>query len=107
MAESVNSHPFNLAQSIQVQSGSVVSKTLVNKPGGTVTLFAFDAGQALSEHTAPYDALVIILEGEADVSISGEWHHLKGGESILMPANAPHALNAVSAYKMVLIMLKS
>ncbi len=100
-------NPFNLADSVQVQSGSVVSKTLINKPSGTVTLFAFDEGQALSEHTAPYDALAIILDGEAEISISSTWYHLRAGESIIMPANAPHALKAAKPYKMALIMIKS
>jgi len=99
--------PFSTADSIQTQSGSVVSKTLINKPTGTVTLFAFDAGQSLSEHTAPYDALVILLDGEAEISISGVWHKVHGGESIMLPAGHPHALKAVTPYKMMLVMIKS
>lgn len=102
-----NNLPINLAQSVSIQTGSVVSKTLINKPAGTVTLFAFDQGQSLSEHTAPYDALVIILEGEAEISISGQWTTVKTGESLLLPANLPHALLAKKAYKMMLIMVKA
>jgi quercetin dioxygenase-like cupin family protein len=107
MSDSAFNQPFNLADSVQIQTGSVVSKTLINKPSGTVTLFAFDEGQTLSEHTAPYDALVVILDGEAEISISGTWHHLQTGESIIMPANDPHALKAAKPYKMALIMIKS
>lgn len=99
--------PYHLAGSIQVQSGSVVSKTLVNKPVGTITLFAFDQGQTLSEHTAPYDALVQILEGEAEISLAGQPVQVKAGEVLLMPANVPHALKAVTAYKMLLTMIKA
>ncbi len=98
--------PFSLADSIQIQSDAVVSKTMINKPTGTVTLFGFDEGQSLSEHAAPYDALVILLEGEADISISGEWFRVITGQSLLLPANKPHALKAVTPYKMLLIMIK-
>ncbi len=99
--------PFSIADAIQIQSGSVVSKTLINKTTGTVTLFAFDAGQSLSEHTAPYDALVILLEGEAKISIDGIWHTVLSGQSLMLPAGLPHALNAKTAYKMMLVMIKS
>jgi quercetin dioxygenase-like cupin family protein len=85
----------------------VVSKTLINKNAGTATLFAFDRGQGLSEHTAPYDALVTILDGEAEISISGVRNILKKGEMIIMPANKPHALKAITPFKMILIMIKS
>jgi len=100
------STPFNLADSIQVQDDAVVSKTIINKPTGTVTLFGFDAGQALSEHTAPYDALVILIEGEAEISVSGSWSKVSAGQSMLLPANQPHALKAVTPYKMMLVMIK-
>jgi quercetin dioxygenase-like cupin family protein len=100
------STPFELSDSIQIQYDAVVSKTIINKPTGTVTLFGFDAGQSLSEHTAPYDALVILIEGEADISIAGQWSRVKGGQSILLPANKPHALKAVTPYKMMLVMIK-
>lgn len=97
----------NINQIIQFQDGSVVSKEIVNKPTGTITLFAFDKGQGLSEHTAPYDALVIIIEGVAEITISGMKHKVKSGEMLLMPANSPHTLKAIEPFKMMLIMIKS
>lgn len=98
---------INLSGLIDYQEGSVVSRTLINKKSGTVTLFAFDTGQGLSEHAAPYDAMVYILEGEADVIISGKSHIVTEGEMIIMPANEPHALKANIDFKMLLIMIKS
>ena len=96
-----------LANLVDYQSGSVVSREIINKNTGTVTLFAFDEGQGLSEHTAPFDALVCILDGEAEIIISGKPHRLKAGEMIIMPANEPHALHAVKRYKMLLVMIRS
>lgn len=95
------------AASVEYQKDAVVSKTLINKSAGTVTLFAFDQGQGLSEHTAPFDAMVYMLDGEAEIIISGHPYYLKNGESIIMPAHHPHALKAVKAFKMMLIMIKS
>lgn len=95
------------AETIDYQTDAVVSKTLINKPSGTVTLFAFDAGQGLSEHTAPFDAMVYILDGSADIIISGINNRVKCGEMIIMPAHQPHALNAIEKFKMMLIMIKS
>jgi quercetin dioxygenase-like cupin family protein len=92
---------------IEYQQASVVSRTLIDKKAGTVTLFAFDEGQGLSEHTAPYDALVQITDGEAGVTISGKTHRLRAGEMIIMPANRPHALRAVERFKMLLTMIKA
>lgn len=89
------------------QDGSVVSRTIINKKTGTVTFFAFDKEQGLSEHTAPFDALVYLLDGEAEISISGKPHHLKQGEMIIMPADQPHALKALKKFKMILIMIRS
>lgn len=97
----------NLSAAVSYQPGAVVSKTLINKKGGTVTLFAFDAGQGLSEHTAPFDAMVVILDGSAEITISGKPYSVKAGESITMPANEPHALKAPVPFKMLLIMIKS
>lgn len=94
-------------ETINYQEGSVVSKELVNKPTGTVTLFAFDKDQGLSEHTAPYDALVFITEGIAEITVSGVKNEVRTGEMLLMPANSPHALKAVEKFKMLLIMIKS
>jgi len=96
-----------LVDLLDYQKASVVSRTLVDRDAGTVTLFAFDQGQGLSEHTAPYDALVHVLDGEADVTISGKIQRLGAGEIIIMPANQPHALKAVNRFKMALIMIRS
>jgi len=89
------------------QKDSIVSRTLIDKNTGTVTFFAFDKGQGLSEHTAPFDALVYLLDGEAEINISGKPFSLKQGEMIIMPANEPHALKAVKQFKMILTMIKS
>jgi len=97
----------NLVKLIAYQEGSVVSRAIIDKKAGTVTLFAFDQGQGLSEHMAPYDALVHVLEGEAEVTISGKLVRLKAGEVTVMPANEPHALSAVSRFKMLLTMVRS
>ncbi len=92
---------------VAYQDGSIVSKEIIKKATGTVTIFAFDQGQGLSEHTAPFDALVQIVDGEAEIVIAGESHHLKEGEIIVMPAGKPHALKALEKFKMVLVMIKS
>jgi quercetin dioxygenase-like cupin family protein len=92
---------------ITYQEASVVSRTLIDKKAGTVTLFAFDEKQGLSEHTAPYDALVQITDGEADITISGKTHRVKEGEMIIIPANHPHALKAVKRFKMLLTMTRA
>lgn len=97
----------NLSKSINYQKGTIVSRTIINKPSGTVTLFAFDKGQGLSEHIAPYDAMVYLLDGQADIKISGKTNKLISGEIIIMPANRPHALKAAERFKMLLIMIKS
>ncbi len=97
----------NLAELIAYQPGAVVSRTIVGKKTGTITLFAFDRSEGLSEHTAPFDAFVQILDGEAEIRISGELFHLKSGEMIVMPAHEPHALSAVTPFKMLLVMIKS
>ncbi len=92
---------------VDYQDGAVVSREVMKKPTASVTLFAFDEGQGLSEHTAPFDALVQVLEGEAEISIAGNPHRLHGGEMILMPAGQPHALKAVTRFKMILTMIRS
>ena len=99
--------PAKLVDLIDYQEGSVVSRTLIDKKAGTVTLFAFDEAQGLSEHTAPYDATVCLLEGEAEIVISGKTHRVEGGEVIILPANEPHALKALKRFKMLLIMIRS
>ncbi len=96
--------PVDLAD---YQEGAVVSRTIIDKESGSVTLFAFDEEQGLSEHSAPYDALVYIIDGEAEFVISGKTFHMKKGEMILMPANEPHALKAVKRFMMILTMIKS
>jgi quercetin dioxygenase-like cupin family protein len=96
----------NVAEFVSYQDGSVVSREILKKPTGTVTVFAFDAGQGLSEHTAPFDALVQVLEGRVEITIAGEAHRLSGGQIILMPAHQPHALKALERFKMMLTMVR-
>ena len=98
---------LNSKEIIEYQNDSIVSKMLINKDVGSVTLFAFDEKQKLSEHTAPFDALVQILDGEVEISISGEKYSLKQGDFIIMPANKPHAVTAIKKVKMILTMIKS
>jgi quercetin dioxygenase-like cupin family protein len=105
--ENLTGKAVNMAGLVDYQAGSVVSRTIIDKPAGTLTLFAFGQGQGLSEHTAPFDALVYILDGEAEVVISGRSHPVKQGEMLIMPANEPHALRAVKKFKMMLAMIKS
>jgi quercetin dioxygenase-like cupin family protein len=95
------------AELVNYQDGAVVSREIVKKPAGNVTLFAFDEGQGLSEHTAPFDALVQMVEGEAEIMIGGQPHQLQVGEMILMPAGQPHALKALKRFKMILTMIRS
>lgn len=99
--------PENLEALIDYQPASVVSRTLIKKSSGTVTLFAFDAGEGLSEHTAPYDALIFLMDGEAEVQIAQATHVVKKGQALLLPANVPHALRATSKFKMMLTMIRS
>ena len=101
------SEVVRLNELIEYQEGSIVSRTLLDKETGTITLFAFDKGQGLSEHTAPFDALVYLLDGEAEIVISGNPLTLRKGEMVLMPANQPHALKAITKFKMLLTMIKS
>jgi quercetin dioxygenase-like cupin family protein len=96
-----------LVDLVAYQKGSVVSRTIIDKKTGTVTLFSFDEGQGLSEHTAPFDALVFIIDGEAEITISGKPLHLGEGEMTIMPANQPHALKAAKRFKMLLAMIRS
>ena len=99
---------INVEELIQYQDNSVVSMEVIKKELGTVTLFAFDKGQGLSEHSAPFDAMVQIIDGEAEITLAGEPHTVKKGEMLIMPANVPHALQAVNGpYKMILTMIKS
>ena len=98
--------PFNLARDVNYAIGSVVSKTLLKKNTGNITLFSFDKGQGLSEHMAPFDATVYILDGWATITIGGTPHTVKAGEIIIMPANISHALHAEEKFKMLLVMIR-
>jgi quercetin dioxygenase-like cupin family protein len=98
---------IEMASLAEYQEGSIVSRTVIDKKAGTITFFAFDEEQGLSEHVAPYDALVCMLDGEAQVVVSGKTFHLKEGEMIILPANKPHALKATKKFKMMLIMIKA
>jgi len=97
----------HLLDLVNYQEGAVVSRTLVKRATGTITLFAFDDGQGLSEHTAPFDALGYLLEGEAEITVSGKPLRTTAGEAVLMPANQPHSLKAIGKFKMLLTMVRS
>ncbi|MBN1288124.1 MAG: cupin domain-containing protein [Actinobacteria bacterium] len=103
----IRSDILNLAQVIDYQAGSVVSREIVKGKTGGVTVFAFDEGEGLSEHTAPFDALVQVLDGEVEVMISGRLLRLEEGESVIMPADQPHSLKALKRFKMLLTLIKS
>ncbi len=105
--EDLRGQVLNAAGLVDYQAGAVVSRTVIKKETGTVTIFAFDQGQGLSEHTAPFDALVFLLEGEAEIRIAGAPRRVKAGEMIILPANQPHALQAVARFKMALVMIRS
>jgi quercetin dioxygenase-like cupin family protein len=96
-----------LVELLQYQDASIVSRVLLKNKGGTVTLFAFDVGEGLSEHTAPFDALVVVTDGEADIEIASESFRVKQGETIILPANRPHAVKAATRFKMLLIMIRA
>lgn len=98
---------IDLLDLLDYQKDSIVSREIVNKKTGTVTLFAFDKGQGLSEHTAPFDAVVYVLDGSVRITISGKSHIIKKGQMIIMPANKPHSLKALKRFKMLLVMIKS
>ena len=105
-AVTVKGKPFDLTESVTYAIGSVVSKTLLKKDTGNLTLFSFSQGQGLSEHTSPYDAVVYILDGEARISIGGEEQTVRTGQMLIMPADVPHALQADTQFKMLLIMIR-
>lgn len=106
MSAAPKSQVFPLAEMVSYQEGSIVSRQITKSEAGNVTLFAFDAGQELSEHTAPYDALVHILDGSAEIRISGRPYDLTTGEAIILPAGEPHALKASQRFKMLLTMVR-
>lgn len=97
----------DVASLVEVQPGAVVSREVIGKPQGTVSLFAFDQGEGLSEHTSPYDALVLALEGKVRVTLDGAEHEVGEGQMIMMPANVPHALEAVTPFKMMLVLIRA
>ena len=105
--ENLKEKAIKLADLVDYQEGSIVSRTIIDKKTGTITLFAFDKEQGLSQHTAPFDALIYLLEGEAEITITGKPYHLKEGEMIIMPANEPHAVKATQKFKMILSMIRS
>jgi quercetin dioxygenase-like cupin family protein len=104
---SLKAQATNLVSLIDYQKGSVVSRVLIDKKTGTLTLFAFDEDQGLSEHTAPFDAFVYILDGKAEIVISSKTHNVDTGEMIIMPANEPHSLKALEKFKMMLVMIRA
>lgn len=104
--ESLVSQVLDFKELIDYQDGSVVSRELLTKKTGNITLFAFDRGQGLSEHTAPFDATVFCIEGEVEITISGKPYRVKAGEMLIMPANQPHSLQAVERFKMLLTMIR-
>ena len=106
-AEQLVAQTAKLVDLVGYQEGTIVSRTILDKETGSVTLFAFDKGEGLSEHTTPYDALVFLLDGEAEITISGQPHRLTGGDAILMPGNQPHAVEAVERFRMVLTMIRT
>jgi len=105
IGKKLEAQTVKLIDLIGYQEGSVVSRTIIDEEAGTVTLFAFDKDQGLSEHTTPYNALVYLVDGEAEIVISGNTHHVTEGEMIIMPANKPHALKAAKKFKMLLVMI--
>jgi quercetin dioxygenase-like cupin family protein len=107
MPEELKAKPFKVEDLIEYQEGSVVSREIIRKNTGTVTIFAFDKGEGLSEHTAPFDALVQVIDGKAEITISGNKNVLEKGDMIIMPANEPHTLQALERFKMILIMIRS
>lgn len=98
---------FNLNDSIEYSAGGIISKTILKKQTGNISVFSFDKGEALSEHTAPFDALIMAIDGKGEITIGGEPHVLTAGQNIIMPANIPHAVNATERFKMMLIMIRS
>jgi quercetin dioxygenase-like cupin family protein len=105
--ESITGRALNLTELVAYQEGSIISRTLIDKKMGTLTVFAFGEGQGLSEHTVPYDAFVQILDGEAEVTIDGTVHPLAAGQTIIMPADRPHSLKGVKRFKMLLVMIRA
>jgi len=106
MADEIDKDIVNLSAALEYQARSVISRVLLKNAGGTITLFAFDAGEGLSEHKTPYDAFLSVVEGSVRIRIADQEHHLDAGDSIVLPANVPHAVDAVTRFKMLLVMIK-
>lgn len=104
--EELKGKVLRLKDLVSYQEGTIASRMIVNRPAGNITIFSFDEGEGLSEHTAPFDAVVTILEGECEVWVGGETHLMKEGETIIFPANVPHALSAITRFKMMLTMIR-
>jgi quercetin dioxygenase-like cupin family protein len=107
MAAGPGAHVMHLTEMAAYQDGAIVSRQITKAPAGNVTLFAFDAGQELSEHTAPFDALVHVLDGEAEVTIAGQVFRLRAGDALVLPAGQPHAVKAIARFKMLLTMIRA
>ena len=105
--EFTKSEVFTFSESVDYSAGAIVSKTVIKKDTGNISLFAFDRGEALSEHTAPFDAVIQVVDGRGEIIIGGKSYFLETGDNIIMPANIPHAVRAVERFKMVLTMIKS
>jgi len=105
--EGLVARPFSYAELVDYQEGSIVSRAIIDKPVGTITVFAFDKGQKLSEHTAPYDALVEVIDGNATITVEGKDYEVRTGQQIIMPADRPHAVEARENFKMVLVMIRA
>ena len=104
--EEIKGTVLRLKELVAYQDGSIASRMIINSKAGSITLFSFDRDEGISEHTAPFDALAIILDGECEIRLSGVVHLLKEGETIIMPAHAPHALTAITPFKMMLVMIR-
>ena len=107
MAQETKGVPFDIAAAVAYAPGSVVSKTVFEKGAGSITIFSFDKGEGLSEHTSPFDAVVHIIDGTAEITVGGAVHAVIAGQMIIMPSNVPHGLRASSAFKMLLIMIRA
>ena len=107
IAGDLKAKALELKTLVDYQAGSIVSREIISQKTGTVTIFAFDEGQGLSEHAAPFDALVQVIDGETEITISGRSHRLGGGQMIIMPADKPHSLKAIQRFKMMLVMIRS
>ncbi|MBR1369895.1 cupin [Methanocalculus chunghsingensis] len=106
MSDDLKGRVIRLEELVEYQEGTVASRMVIKQPHGNITIFSFDEDEGLSEHTAPYDAVVTILDGECEVWLSGETFTMKTGDTIIFPANAPHALSAITKFKMALIMIR-